>query len=78
MNSTIAFTLAGLLLLWNLCSIPSLLKNKKNYGSYFVQKSFIIPKWKGYGNSFNMKNRFGFSLNLFFVCLFVLIGLFGH
>ena len=78
MNSTIAFTIAGLLSLWNVFSVPLLLKNKVNYGHYFVQKSPIIPKSKGNGNSFNMQNRFGFLLNIFFVCLFLLIGFFGH
>lgn len=68
-NSMFSIIFGGLLLVWPLMAIPALVENKKRQGIYFSEdKRILVAKASNFGNNLNMKNKFGFSLN-------VLIGL---
>lgn len=65
------------LLLWPLTTIPKLIENKKNIGSYFsTDPRIIIAKVENGGNNLNMQNKFAFIIEVVLALILIIYGLF--
>ncbi|WP_379946959.1 hypothetical protein [Enterococcus devriesei] len=66
----------GLLLVWPLMTVPALIENKKSHGFYFsADKRILVAKASNFGNNLNMKNKFGFSLNVLIGLALIIYGI---
>lgn len=68
----------GLLLVWPLLAIPALVENKKSCGVYFSgDKRILVAKAGNFGNNLNMKNKYGFTLNVLIGLALIIYGIFN-